>query len=114
MIDIVKDLNPLGLKVYQQGTVPKQEIPQSYITVWNGSSIDNLNADNTTKYVEYDFTVIYYTTDLGSLYTQTEAIISLLKANGYVIDGHGFDIESGVEEYSARCVEVTKIDKLGG
>ena len=112
MIDIYKDLNPTGFEVYQQGTVPKQNIPDSYITVWNDSSTDNLNVDNSTKAVEYSFTVIHYTKDLGNLYTQTEAIISLLKAKGYVIDGRGFDIESGVEDYSARCIEVTKIEKI--
>ena len=113
MIDIYKDLEETGLKVWKQGTVP-DDMPDSYITVWNDDSEDNLNVDNKTKRVEYSFTVIYYTKDWESLYTRFESIISLLKEKGYVIDGQGFDIDSGLDDYDARCVEVSKIENIGG
>ena len=112
MVNIYNDLEEVtGLIAYQQGTVPK-EMPESYVTVWNTSSLDNLNANNKTISVEYEFTVIYYTTDWKNIYTKTEEMISLLKAKGYVIDGRGFDIDSGMEDYVARCIEVSKIEKL--
>ena len=113
MIDIKKDLEELGLMVRQQGSVPA-DMPESYITYWNDTSTDNLNVDNKTKQVEYAFTVIYYTKDWETIYSKTEELISLLTSKGYIIDGNGFDIASGIEDYSARCVEVRKIEIIGG
>lgn len=110
MIDIYKDLEETGLKAYQQGSVPSK-MPKSYITVWNDSSTDNLNSDNKTNLVEYQFTLIYYTKDWKTIYSVFENVISLLKSKNYVIDGMGFDIDSGVDEYMARCVEVTKLER---
>ena len=107
MIDIKKDLEELGLMVRQQGTVPAN-MPDSYITYWNTSSLDNLNVDNKVKSVDYEFTVIYYTKDWDNIYSRFEEIISLLKSKDYVMDGEGFDIASGLDDYSARCIEVTK------
>ena len=110
MIDIYKDLEKTGLDVWQQGAVP-EDMPESYITVWNDSSSDNINADNRTKSIVYQFTVIYYTTDERTIYTKFEEIASLLKEKNYIYSGMGFDIESGVENYSARCIEVSKIER---
>ena len=113
MIDIKKDLEETGLMVRKQGSVPAN-MPDSYITFWGDPSTDNLNVDNKTASVDYPFTVIYYTKDWENLYSRFEEIISLLKSKDYVMDGMGFDIESGLDEYSARCIEVTKIEKIGG
>lgn len=115
MIDIKKDLKDMGLMVRQQGNIPPPpNMPTSYITFLNTSSLDSLNVDNKTVEVEYEFTVIYYTSEWETLYTKMEEIISLLKTKGYVIDGMGYDIDSGLDDYSARCVEVSKIEKIGG
>ena len=113
MIDIKKDLEETGLMVRKQGSVPAN-MPDSYITFWGDPSTDNLNVDNKTASVDYPFTVIYYTKDWENLYSRFEEIISLLKSKDYVMDGMGFDIASGLDEYSARCIEVTKIEKIGG
>ena len=110
MIDIYADLKSTKLKAYQQGSVPS-DMPKSYITVWNDSSVDILNSDNGTNLIEYQFTIIYYTTDWKTIYSKFEEIVSLLKSKGYVISGMGFDIDSGIDEYMARCVEVRKIER---
>lgn len=113
MIDIKKDLEETGLMVRQQGTVPSN-MPDSYITYWSDTSTDNLNVDNKAVSVDYPFTVIFYTTDWENIYSRFEEIISLLKSKGYVMDGMGYDVPSGLDDYSARCIEVTKTEKLGG
>lgn len=113
MIDIKKDLEEFGLMVRQQGSVPA-DMPESYITYWGDPSTDNLNVDNKTASVDYPFTVIFYTTDWENIYSRFDELISLLEAKGYVMDGRGFDIASGLDDYSARCIEVTKTEKIGG
>ena len=110
MIDIYKDLESTKIKAYQQGSVPSK-MPKSYITVWNDYSGDNLNSDNKTNLVEYQFTLIYYTKEWSTIYSVFENIISLLKSKNYIVDGMGFDIDSGVDEYMARCIEVTKLER---
>lgn len=110
MIDIYKDLDELGLDVWQQGNVPKV-MPDSYITIWNDYSEDNLNSDNKTNLIEYQFTVIYYTKDWDNIHSNFEIIVNLLKSKNYIASGMGFDIDSGVDEYMARCIEVRKLER---
>lgn len=110
MIDIYADLKGTGLKAYQQGSVPS-DMPKSYITVWNDASVDNLNSDNGTNLIEYQFTIIYYTKDWKNVYSKFEEIVSLLKSKNYIANGMGFDIDSGVDEYMARCIEVRKLER---
>lgn len=110
MIDIYKDLDELRIENYQQGSVPSN-MPDSYITVWNDNSTDNLNSDNKTNLIEYQFTLIYYTKEWSTMYSVFENIVSLLKTKNYIIDGMGFDIDSGVDGYMARCIEVTKLER---
>lgn len=110
MIDIYKDLEETNLKTYQQGSVPSK-MPKSYITVWNDDSFDNLNSDNKTNLIEYQFTLVYYTKEWSTIYSVFENIVSLLKSKNYIVDGMGFDIDSGVDEYMARCIEVQKLER---
>lgn len=110
MIDIKRDLAELGIKIYQQGSVPKT-MPKSYITYWNDYSMDNLNSDNGTDLIEYQFTVIYYTKEWSSVYSIFEKIVSLLKTKGYIASGMGFDMASGMDDYMARCIEVQKLER---
>lgn len=110
MIDIYADLEELGINTYQQGSVPTK-MPGSYITVWNDFSGDNLNSDNITNIVEYQFTLIYYTKKWSSIYSIFENMISLLKSKNYIVSGMGFDIDSGVDGYMARCIEVRKLER---
>lgn len=110
MIDIYADLGELKIKTYQQGSVPSN-MPKSYITIWNDYSGDNLNSNNKTNLIEYQFTVIYYTKDWENIYSKFEDIVSLLKSKNYIASGMGFDIDSGVDEYMARCIEVRKLER---
>ena len=110
MVDIYADLEELGIKTYQQGSVPST-MPDSYITIWNDYSGDNLNSDNKTNLIEYQFTLIYYTKEWSSIYSVLENIVSLLKSKNYIVDGMGFDIDSGVDEYMARCIEPSKLER---
>jgi len=110
MIDISKDLEETGFDVWEQGSVPKN-MPDSYITFWENTTFDNLNADNQTLEIVYPFTVIYYTTEWDSINPVFENIVSLLKSKNYIASGMGFPIDSGIDKYKARCIEVQKIER---
>lgn len=111
MIEIWKDLDETRFDNWEQGSVPKTNIPDSYITYWENTSFDNLNADNQTKEIAYPFTVIYYTKDWDNIYSDFEEIVSLLKSKNYIASGMGFPLESDNPEYRARGIEVQKIER---
>lgn len=110
MIDISEDLEEVGIEYWEQGSVP-DNMPDSYITFWENPSFDNLNADNQTLEIVYPFTIIYYTKDWDNIKPVFEQIVSLLKSKKYIASGMGFPIESGVDNYIARCIEVQKIER---
>ena len=115
MIDVSKDLDEIYLEFdidnWEQGSVPKDNMPDSYITFWEEPSFDNLNVDNRTKEIVYPFTIIYYTKEWDTLSDIFENIVSLLKSKNYIVDGMGFPIDSGIDGYKARCIEVQKIER---
>lgn len=110
MINIFNDLNDLNKKVYAEGDAPK-ELPNDFYTVSEDYTSDNLNADNKTFEVLYEFTLKYYTKDAETLYTGLNKAITSLKSKGYIIDGVGNKSQS-YKDYYAREVDVKKIDYI--
>ena len=111
MIDIFKDLNEktVGEKVWSQGTAPA-ELPESFYTVINDYTGDNLNADNKECEIVWEWTVIFYTKDFSLLYSGIEKVKSLLKSKGYIVRGSGYDFNGKYDSWEARAIDVKKIE----
>ena len=112
MIDIFADLNEttINAKVWRQGSAP-ETLPDEFFTVQNSNTNNNLEADNQVKEVRWDWTVIFYTKDIETLYVRLQEAITLLTQKGYEIDGEGFDTLSKYNGFEARAFDVTKIEK---
>ena len=67
MIKIFEDLQELNLPVYLEGEAP-EELPDEYYTFSEDYSSDNLNADNLTKEILYEFTLKFYSKDSERIY----------------------------------------------
>lgn len=113
MIDIYADLAELGLPVKQQGTAP-ENLPESFYTVWEDYSADNMTGDNRTKSITHEWTLIYYTKNYSTIYTGLQDAINALKRKGYILTGAGYDDAGNYRGWQARAVEVKKIEKIGG
>lgn len=111
MIDIFKDLNEetIGRKVWAQGSAPA-DLPESFYTVINDGSFDNLNADNKEIEVVWEWSVMFYTKDISILYSGIEEVKSLLKSKGYNVRGSGYDFNGKYNGWEARAIDVKKIE----
>lgn len=109
MKNIFNDLTDFE-NVYAQGDAPAN-LPNSFYTVSEDASVDNLNGDNQTLEILYEFTLYFYTKDANALYTGLQEAIDVLKAKGYIISGVGYRSPS-YKEWYAREVDVKFIEHL--
>lgn len=83
MIDIFSDLiinddNGNKIPVYAEGDAP-QELPDEYFVVDEEYTGDQINADNITKAILYEFNIKYYTKNASTLYSRLIQALQLLK-----------------------------------
>lgn len=110
MIKIFEDLQELNLPVYLEGEAP-EELPDDYYTFSEDYSSDNLNADNETKEILYEFTLKFYSKDSNRIYDGILNAIALLKKKGYIVGGVGYSAPQ-YKDWKCREVDVEKIEYL--
>lgn len=110
MINIFEDLQELNLPVYLEGEAP-EELPDEYYTFSEDYSSDNLNADNETKEILYEFTLKFYSKDSNRIYDGILDAIALLKKKGYIVGGVGYSAPQ-YKDWKCREVDVEKIEYL--
>lgn len=110
MINIFEDLQELNLPVYLEGEAP-EDLPDEYYTFSEDYSSDNLNADNETKEILYEFTVKFYSKDSNRIYDGILNAIALLKRKGYIVGGVGYSAPQ-YKDWKCREVDVEKIEYL--
>ena len=110
MIKIFEDLQELNLPVYLEGEAP-EELPDDYYTFSEDYSSDNLNADNETKEILYEFTLKFYSKNSERIYDGILNAIALLKKKGYIVGGVGYSAPQ-YKDWKCREVDVEKIEYL--
>lgn len=110
MIKIFEDLQELNLPVYLEGEAP-EELPDEYYTFSEDYSSDNLNADNETKEILYEFTLKFYSKNSERIYDGILNAIALLKRKGYIVGGVGYSLPQ-YKDWKCREVDVEKIEYL--
>ena len=111
MIDIIADLKKLNIPVYIEGDAPS-DLPDEYFTVSEDDTGDNLNADNETKELLWEFTLKWYTKDEKNIFNGLLEAIELLKEKNYIIDGVGYHNSTYQNTWKSRAVDVSKIEYL--
>ena len=111
MIDIIADLAELDIPAYHEGDAP-ETLPDEYFTVSEDYTSDNLNADNKTKEILWEFTLKWYTVNPQNVSVGLMNAIKLLKAKGYIISGVGYHNATFKETWFSRMVDVEKIEYL--
>ena len=110
MVKIFEDLQELNLPVYLEGEAP-EDLPNEYYTFSEDYSSDNLNADNETKEILYEFTLKFYSKDSERIYDGILDAIALLKKKGYIVGGVGYSAPQ-YKDWKCREVDVEKIEYL--
>lgn len=99
--------------VYLQGTIEEDAVyPESFITFWTNYTADNSHYDNDVHSIDWQFSVIYYSSNPATIATKAEAIRSALKSNGYIPQGRGNDIISDVPTHTGWAMEFIKTEIL--
>ena len=116
MIDIFSDLvinddNDNPIPVYAGGDAP-QSLPDEYFTIFENFTSDQINADNVTKAILYEFNIKYYTKDASTLYSRLIQALNLLKQKKYITSGVGYANQTYHETWFSRQADVKKIDYI--
>lgn len=111
MVDLRSDLQELNIPVYIEGDAP-QTLPDEYFTVSEDYTGDNLNADNRTRELLYEFTLKFYTKNPQNLHEGLISAIKLLKRKDYIVSGVGYHNSTYQSTWFSRAVDVEKIEYL--
>lgn len=111
MVFIFDDLAGLNIPVYAEGDAP-ENLPETYFTYSEDYTADNLNADNKTKEIRYEFTLKYYTKHADTLYSGLIAALNLLKSKGYITSGVGYANNTYRDTWFSRRADILKIEYL--
>lgn len=112
---LIKILETFKFPVFQQGTLNKEEpYPESFFTFWNNDTSDNEIYDNTENSYVWDFDVNFYSSDPSLVNTKLLEAKKILKQNGFIVYGKGYDVASDKTTHTGRGINVLKIEKQGG
>lgn len=111
LIDV---LESFGLPVFLQGSLQESEpYPISFFTFWNNETDDAMFYDNAETVTIWDFDVNFYScnpTLVNQMLVQAKAA---LKAQGFIVQGKGYDVVSDEPTHTGRGVNVSYIEKDG-
>lgn len=109
---LIEQLETFGYPVFQQGSLAEDEAyPDAFFTFFNNDSYDALFYDNAEHETVYDFDVNIYATDPELVNGALLNAKKLLKSNGFIVDGAGYDVASDEPTHTGRGIAVTYIQK---
>lgn len=108
---LISLLETFGYPVKLQGSIGADEAyPESFFTFWNGDSFDGDHYDNDAIYYVWDFQVNFYSSNPDLVNTVLMSAKTLLKQNGFIISGKGYDVPSDEHTHTGRGMTVQIID----
>lgn len=109
--ELLEILNSFGYPVFLQGTLnPDKAFPDTFITFWNNSSLDQSHYDNMPVSYTWNFDVNLYSTSPDIVNTKLREIKAALVQAGWIVSGFGYDVPSGVETHTGRAINVLYLD----
>lgn len=110
---LIELLGTFGYLVKRQGSISSpKDYPDSFFTYWNNSSEDASHYDNKPAGYVWDFDVNFYSTDVALVYSKQGEAIDLLKSNGFIVPGRGYDIPSDTQSHIGRGVNVLYVERI--
>jgi hypothetical protein len=100
---LINLLESFGYPVFLQGSLSEDEAyPQSFFTFWNNDSYDNNHYDNNPISYTWNFDVNFYSVDPELVNSMLLQAKTLLKQNGFIISGQGYDVASDEPTHTGR------------
>ena len=109
---LIELLETFGYPVFLQGSLHEDEAyPDSFFTYFNNDTDDGSHYDNHHISIIWDFDVNFYSNDVLLVNSKLAEAISLLKQNGFIITGCGYDIMSDEPTHTGRGVNAQYIQR---
>lgn len=102
LIDVLETFCPND--VYLQGTAPSN-YPDTFITFWTNYTDDNKHFDDDVFSVDWNFSVMFYSTDPSLVNSKPDEIRSALKQAGFIPQGKGNDIPSDEQSHTGWAMD---------
>lgn len=107
-------LETFGFPVKLQGSLGKDEkYPESFFTFWNNETPEGNHYDNGPVSFIWSFTVYFYSTDPTTVNTKLLEARELLRANGWIVIGKGYDVPSDEPSHTGRGMDLIFIEYGG-
>lgn len=98
-------LETFGYPVFRQGSLAKDEpYPDDFFTFWNNDSSDGGHYDNEAVSTVYNYDVNFYSNSPDNTYGKLREAIAILKSEGFIISGDGYDVASDEDTHTGRGV----------
>ena len=112
MIDsLIELLESFGYDVFRQGSLTENDpYPDTFITFWNPDTPFHSFYDNEEYGQIWTVNVYVYSNDPEVTYSLIDSIRMLLKRNGWIINGAGYDVTSDEPTHTGRGLDVQYID----
>lgn len=105
-------LETFGYPVRLQGSLAEKEAyPESFFTFWNNDTPDGSHYDNNPISYVWDFDVNFYSTDPALVNSVLLEAINLLKTNGWIISGKGYDVATDEPTHTGRGMNVLYLER---
>lgn len=104
---LIEILETFGYPVMRQGSLGDDPYPESFFTFWNNDSIDGNHYDNEEISIVNYYDVNFYSSDPELIYTTIRSTRKLLKQNGFIVSGDGYDVLSDEPTHTGRGINVT-------
>lgn len=105
--ELIELLSTYGYPVFEQGSLNEDDAyPDSFFTFWNDGTTDGEAYDNDAVFIVWNFTVYFYSVDETEVNTILPKLRKLLKQNGWIPEGVGYDVPSGEITHTGRAIDV--------
>ena len=109
---LIELLESFGYPVIRQGSLAESEpYPDNFFTFWNNDSSDGSHYDNEAASSVYDYDVNLYSNSPDNTYGKLREAIKLLKGEGFIISGDGYDVASDEDTHTGRGVNALYLKK---
>ena len=108
---LIKTLEPLGYPILQQGSMSEDDTyPNSFFTFWNNASDGEGYYNDEEHYYVWSFDLNFYSIDPSLINAKLLEAKSLLKAQGFITSGKGYDVLSDEISHTGRGINILKIE----
>lgn len=110
---LINTLESFDYEIYLQGSLSDKDVyPDSFFTFFNNNTSDNAFYDNNESQTIWDFDLNFYSTDPELVNSVLLEAKTLLKAQGFIVDGAGYDVLSDEVTHTGRGMNLIYIQKV--